>query len=197
VVIVVSDSRGGIHDDGGIDVDAALRFKAEHGTVVGLPHTETVTNEDLLELQCDILVPAALENQIHRANADAVRARIVVEGANGPTTPAADDILCCKGIPVLPDILANAGGVTVSYFEWMQNIENEQWDLDDVNSKLRVKMRRATDAVIDRFHALRSMREEESSDESSAPDCLDLRTAALVAAIDRVANVALKRGIWP
>ena len=197
-ILAVSDSQGGIFNDEGIDVDGALEFKDEHGTVVGLPHTETVTNADLIELPCDILIPAALENQIRRDNADRVQAKLVVEGANGPTTPAADEILCAKGIPLIPDILANAGGVTVSYFEWVQNIENEQWDLAEVNTKLQKKMQRATDAVIDRWQRLRSdVAEGETDDQQADQSCVDLRTAAMAVAIERVANTALKRGIWP
>ena len=165
--------------------------------MVGLPHPQTVTNEELIELPTDILIPAALENQIRRDNADRVQARLVAEGANGPTTPAADDILCRKGIMVVPDVLANAGGVTVSYYEWVQNNENEQWDLDEVNSKLQTRMRRATDAVIDRWEALRGSGCSESQGDDTDRPCLDLRTAALLVAIERVANVTLKRGIWP
>jgi glutamate dehydrogenase (NAD(P)+) len=139
-------------------------------------------------LDCDILIPAALENQIRRDNVAAVRARFICEAANGPTTPAADRILFERGIHVLPDILANSGGVCVSYFEWVQNIENEQWDVDEVNQKLRAKMERATDTVIDNQVQLNKR-------PSGAPG--DLRTAALVVAIERVAHVALERGIWP
>ncbi len=197
-ILAVSDSQGGIFSEKGIDVEAASKFKAKHRTVVGLPHTETMTNEDLLEIPCDILIPAALGNQIRRDNADRVQTKLVVEAANGPTTPAADDILSAKDIPVLPDILANAGGVTVSYFEWVQNIENEQWDLAVVNGKLQAKMRRATDAVIDRWEGLRSSPANSTPDEEQADRrCFDIRTAALVVAIQRVANIALKRGIWP
>jgi len=196
-ILAVSDSQGGIFSEQGIDVEAGLEFKAAHDTVVGLPHTETVTNDDLLSIPCDILIPAALENQIRGDNAERVKARLIVEGANGPSTPAADDVLYARGIPVLPDILANAGGVTVSYFEWVQNIENEQWDLAEVNSKLQSKMRRATDSVIDRWERLRSSRSDPTVDEQAGPPCLDLRTAALVVAIQRVADIALKRGIWP
>jgi glutamate dehydrogenase (NAD(P)+) len=195
-VIAVSDSHGGILSAEGLDLEAARRFKADHGTVIGLPGTQTVTNEGLLEVECDVLIPAALQNTIHRGNADRLRTRMVCEGANGPTTPAADDILSHAGIAVLPDILANAGGVTVSYFEWVQNIENEQWDLDEVNSKLRTKMRRAVDAVVDRWETLRGDAGSQSGDLASRPRA-DLRTAALVVAIERVAQVALKRGIWP
>ncbi len=168
-----------------MDVEAAISFKNEHGTVVGLPGTETITNEQLLELPCDILIPAAMENQIRSDNVQRLQCRLVCEAANGPTTPAADDILRQRGILVLPDILANSGGVCVSYFEWVQNIENEQWDLEEVNGKLRKKMRRAVDAVVDRWQQLGGVGEA------------DFRTAALAVAIDRVARVALERGIWP
>src|SRR5262249_8846499 len=137
-------------------------------------------------LECDVLVPAALENQIRRDNAAAVRARLVCEAANLPTTPTADEILFRRGIPVLPDILANSGGVCVSYFAWVQNIENEQWGLEEVNAKLKAKMERAADAVLDCQAAL-----------SRAASQVDLRTAALLVAVERVAQVALERGIWP
>jgi len=197
-ILAVSDSRGGISSATGIDLDEAAAFKSEHGTVVGLPNTQTVTNDDLLALSCDILIPAALENQIRADNADRVNAKLVIEGANGPVTPAADDILAKRGIPVVPDILANAGGVTVSYFEWVQNIENQQWDLPEVNDRLRRKMRRATDAVLDCFEQLRAAGSDQPADDEQAPPPqLDIRTAALVVAIERVANIALKRGIWP
>src|SRR5207302_8542602 len=143
---------------------------------------------ELLALECDVLIPAALENQIRRDNAAAVRARFVCEAANGPTTPAADRLLAARGIPVLPDILVNSGGVCVSYFEWVQNNENEQWDVEEVNQKLRMKMERATDTVIDK-------RTEVNGRAGAQP--LDLRTAALLVAIERVAHVALERGIRP
>jgi glutamate dehydrogenase (NAD(P)+) len=173
-------------------MDAAARVAdgddAGTGSVVGLAGTRTVSNEQLLELECDILVPAALENQIRRDNAAAVRARMICEAANGPTTPGADRVLFERGIPVLPDILANSGGVCVSYFEWVQNIENEQWDLDAVNQKLRAKMERATDAVLEK---------QAEINRGAGADPIDLRTAALVVAVARVAHVALERGIWP
>jgi len=201
-VVAVSDSQGGVHAPDGLDPDAALAHKSETGSVVGLAGTEPITNETLLELPCDLLIPAALENQIRSDNAPNVRARFIVEAANGPTTPAADRILAERGIPVLPDILANAGGVTVSYFEWVQNIENEQWDLEVVNEKLRTKMERATHAVIDRQAETNSALDEIAQNRSNgtpsdAPDPIDLRTAALVEAVGRVADVAKKRGIWP
>jgi glutamate dehydrogenase (NAD(P)+) len=187
-IVAVSDSQGGIYQEEGLDLLGAAAHKAATGTVVGLTGTRTISNEDLLEVDCDILIPAALENQIRRDNAGAVGARLICEAANGPTTPAADRILLERGIPVLPDILANSGGVCVSYFEWVQNIENEQWDLDGVNHKLRVKMERATDAVLDK---------QAEINKRAAGDAVDLRTAALVVAVERVAHVALERGIWP
>jgi glutamate dehydrogenase (NAD(P)+) len=195
-VVAVSDSQGGIFCDRGIDVGRALQFKADHTTVVGLPQTQTVTNSDMLALPCDIFIPAALGHAVRRDNAARITARLVVEGANGPTTPAADDVLDRSGIRVLPDILANAGGVIVSYFEWVQNIENEQWDLSQVNSKLRSRIQRATDCVIDRWEHMASVTDQCADRQPDSPAC-DLRTAALAVAIERVANVALKRGIWP
>jgi glutamate dehydrogenase/leucine dehydrogenase len=141
-------------------------------------------------MYCDILIPAALENQIRADNAATVRARLIVELANGPSTPQADRILHDKGIKVLPDILANSGGVTVSYFEWVQNLENDQWLLDEVNAKLRRRMEWATDAVIENWHRLRKAH-------GKAGDEIDLRTAAYALAIGRVAEAALARGIWP
>lgn len=186
-VIAISDSEGGVYCEDGIDMQEAIRFKSQHGSIVGLHGTTSLTNDELLEIECDVLLPAALENQITVENAERIRARMICEGANGPTSPQADDILQAKGIPVLPDILANAGGVTVSYFEWVQNIENETWDLDLVNSKLRDKMRRAVDAVVDRQQQL-------SEQTATNPS---LRTSGLVVAIERVAAVTLQRGIWP
>jgi glutamate dehydrogenase/leucine dehydrogenase len=206
-VIAVGDSAGGIVDEAGLDLDAVRDHRAEAGTVVGLAGTATVTNAQLLELDCDILVPAAVGAQIRRDNAPQVSARIVVEGANGPTTPAADRILAERGIPVVPDILANSGGVIVSYFEWVQNTENEQWDLDEVNSKLHRKLVRATAAVLATqseltegisalTEALRKTRERRPVPEVPL-EPIDLRAAAYVLAISRVTRVALERGIWP
>ncbi len=186
-VVAVSDSRGGVLREQGLDVAAAGAHKERTGSVAGLADTRAISNEQLLALECDVLIPAALENQLRRDNAGNVRARLVCEAANGPTTPAADRILFGRGIPVVPDILANSGGVCVSYFEWVQNNENEQWDLEEVNEKLRVKMERATDAVL--------ARQAEINRQPGEP--VDLRTAALLVAIERVAHVAVERGIWP
>ncbi len=188
-VIAVSDSTGGVFSEHGLDLTSLRAHKAKTGTVVGAANVRDITNAELLALECDILIPAAMENQIRGDNAHAVRAKLICEAANGPTTPAGDRIMQDKGIPVLPDILANSGGVCVSYFEWVQNNENEQWDLEEVNHKLRIKMERATDAVIEKHTKINR------SGHESGP--IDLRTAALIVAIDRVAEVALKRGIWP
>jgi glutamate dehydrogenase (NAD(P)+) len=187
-IIALSDSHGGIIRDEGLDVEAVVAHKAKSHTVTGTAGTRKISNEELLALECDILIPAALESQIRKDNVAGVQARFICEAANGPTTPAADRILFEKGIPVLPDILANSGGVCVSYFEWVQNTENEQWDLEEVNQKLRTKMERATEAVIAKQAAINT---------GKAAASVDLRTAALVLAIERVANVALERGIWP
>jgi len=189
VIVAVSDSQGGVINERGLDLKAIHAHKAKAGTVVGAADTRSISNDALLALECDILIPAALENQIRGDNAKSIRAKLICEAANGPTTPAADRVLQEKGIPVLPDILANSGGVCVSYFEWVQNNENEQWDLEEVNHKLRTKMERAADAVL----------EKQTQINRAANDTgpIDLRTAALIVAIDRVADVALKRGIWP
>jgi glutamate dehydrogenase (NAD(P)+) len=188
-VVAVSDSRGGAISERGLDLARLHAHKEKTGSVVGAPETRAIRNDELLGLDCDILLPAALENQIRRDNVRAVRAKLICEAANGPTTPAADRVLQERGIPVLPDILANSGGVCVSYFEWVQNNENEQWDLTEVNHKLRTKMERATDAVLEKQTQINR------SPGTAGP--LDLRTAALILAIDRVAEVTLKRGIWP
>jgi glutamate dehydrogenase (NAD(P)+) len=206
-IIAVSDSTGGIVQESGLDPSAVMEHKKKAGSVVGYPGSRTITNADLLALPCDILIPAALENQIRADNAAAVQAKFIAEAANGPTTPAADRVLFARGISALPDILANSGGVTVSYFEWVQNIENEQWDLEEVNRKLQLKMERATDAVIDKqreinqcFEAKKvepqpSVKRVEPGDDKL--ELVDLRCAAFVLAISRVAQVALERGIWP
>jgi len=206
-VIGVSDSSGGIMCEAGIDLEAVRAHRSEMGTVVGVAGTTTVSNEQFLEIPCDILVPAAIGAQIHRANAPRIAARLIVEGANGPTTPDADCILLKRGIPVVPDILANAGGVVVSYFEWVQNTENQQWDLAEVNDRLQRRMVRATESVLEKWAELK--RDLPVVPDTSAaapkpgtaspviPEPVSLRTAAYVVAISRVASVALERGIWP
>ena len=202
-IVAVSDSRGGIFRAEGLDPDEIIAYKRENGSVVGFAGTRTLTNEQLLTVGCDILIPAALENQICAHNAHAVQAKFVSEAANGPTTPMADAILFKKGIPVLPDILANAGGVTVSYFEWVQNNENEQWTEEEVNGKMEKKMRRATDQVIAaqneinaRLGELEKLREARNLGGTPLTP-VDLRRAAYILAIRRVADVTLSRGIWP
>ncbi len=200
VIVGISDSQGGIYNERGIDLNTALAYKAEHDTLVGLPDTLTITNAGLLEQPCDILVPAALGNQICAHNAEAVKARLVVEAANGPVTPAADALLTRRGVQVIPDILANAGGVTVSYYEWVQNLENHRWDLELINERLQNRMERSVDAVFDRWQMLLATNGAEAGGEplSNTPAYpVDLRTAALVVAIERLAEVALLRGFWP
>lgn len=180
-VIAVSDSRGGIRNTSGIDANAALRYKQEHGTLSGFAGSDDVTNEELLEIECDILVPAALESVITEKNADRIKTKMIAEAANGPTTPEADRVLYDKGIMVLPDILANAGGVTVSYFEWAQNIQGYYWAEDEVNQKLERVMKRAFQDVY------------QTADDHS----VNMRTGAYMLAISRVAEVTRLRGIFP
>lgn len=188
-IIALSDTQGGIYNEAGLDLTAVDKQKQEQGTVVGLKDTTSMSNDDLLTLECDILIPAALGNQIHQDNVELIKARMIVEAANGPTTPAADNILAAKNIPVIPDILANAGGVTVSYYEWMQNLENEQWSYDEVNEKLRRKMEKTVENVI--------ACQKNLIGQAETDDYVDLRTAALVIAIRRIADVTISRGIWP
>ncbi len=190
-VIGVSDSRGGIVDESGrgLSMDAVFEHKRSTGTVTGMPGTRPVSNEELLQLACDILVPAALGGQIHSGNAPDLHARLVVEGANAPLTPEADDILSRRCIPVLPDIVANGGGVLVSYFEWVQNNQNESWPEDVVNNRLRQRMFRTVEVVTEHWRAL---------DGKGPQHCAtDMRTAATSHAISRLAKVTLERGIWP
>ena len=188
-IVAISDSTGGIHAEDGLDPASVLEFKREHGTVVGLPDTRTITNEELLAIDCDILLPAAMENQIHGDNAASVSAKIIVEAANGPTTPIADRILADKGIIVLPDICANAGGVVVSYFEWVQNLENQQWELDKVNERLELRMTRAVDNIVQCWCDI-------CDDKQSAVGKPTLRDAALVTAVQKLATVMMQRDIW-
>jgi glutamate dehydrogenase (NAD(P)+) len=180
-VVAVSDTQGGIHAAGGLDIAAVKAWKAEHDTVVGFPGAEDISNAALLELDVDVLVPAALESQISADNAERVRARIVAEAANGPTTPDADEILWRKGVFMIPDILCNAGGVTVSYFEWVQDLNRDQWSEEIVNSKLTAIMVRSFGEVL-------AMAEHEG---------VDMRTGAYLLAVDRVAKATALRGLYP
>ena len=181
VVVAASDSRGGVYNRNGMDPSLIDQFKSEHGGIVGLPHSDTITNSELLEIDCDILAPCALSGQIHARNAGNVKASLIVEGANGPTTPEADEILAQRGITVIPDILANAGGVTVSYFEWVQGLQAFSWDEAEVNTRLERIMVKAFAAVLA---------------ESQLHE-VDLRTAALMLAIRRVAEATRLRGLFP
>lgn len=180
-VVAISDSRGGVFNSRGIDPLKAMRYKDRSGTVVGMPGTSRISNDDLLTLKCDILVPAALENSITLNNAELLKARVVAEAANGPTTPHADEVLARKGILLIPDIIANAGGVTVSYFEWAQNLQGYSWSEADVNSKLDAVIRRAF----------------QEAHESSRRHHVHMRTGAYMVAVERVADATVRRGLFP
>jgi len=180
-IVAVSDSAGGIRNMAGLDVDRVLAWKREHGTVRGFPGAEDITNAEVLETECDILIPAALENQITASNADQVKARIVAEAANGPTTPEADEILAGKGVFLIPDILCNAGGVTVSYFEWVQDLNRDHWSEAVVNAKLKEIMVRAFDETLEL-----SRRHE-----------AHMRMGAYLLAVQRVADATAMRGLYP
>lgn len=198
-IVAISDSAGGIHSEHGLDPGKVTAFKNEHGSVVGMPDTLTISNEELLEIDCDILVPAATAMQINKNNAGNIKAKLVVEAANNPTTPAADEILQQRGIYVIPDILANAGGVTVSYYEWVQNSANEQWALEIINKKLQKRMFSAVDAVFELWQdcVVGDGLVAPESRTVVADGVPDFRTAALIIAIKRVADTTLMRGIWP
>jgi glutamate dehydrogenase/leucine dehydrogenase len=184
-IVAVSDSMGGIYSSKGLNPYDVQEHKSKTGSVVNYKKCEKgcehITNEDVLETDCDILIPAALENQITKTNADKIKAKIVSEGANGPTTPEADKILHEKGIVLIPDILANAGGVTTSYFEWVQNLTREHWTVEEVNRKLENKMVRAFNDVY----------------EISKKEECDTRTAALMLGVGRVADAIKTLGLWP
>jgi len=180
-IIAVSDSTGGIFNAKGLDPARVSGWKREHGTVVGFPGADQLSNEELLELDCEILVPAALENQITDHNAPRIQARIVAEAANGPTTPEADQILFDRGIFVIPDILCNAGGVTVSYFEWVQDMQSFFWTEARINESLREIMDHA-------FESVYAMSQRHS---------VHMRTAAYMVAVARVAEATNLRGLYP
>ncbi len=180
-IMAVSDSRGGIYDLKGLDPMKLLAFKEKTGSVQGYPGSKKITNEEILEIDVDVLAPCALENVITSENAARIKAKIVAEGANGPTTPEADDIMYKRGLVVLPDILANGGGVTVSYFEWVQNMQEFFWTKREVDEKLEGQMVRS-------FESVWNMAQKEK---------VDLRMAAYMVAINRVAEAYRLRGIYP
>ncbi|MDH5634671.1 MAG: Glu/Leu/Phe/Val dehydrogenase, partial [Candidatus Bathyarchaeota archaeon] len=181
-IVAVSDSRGGVYKPAGLNPYEVFEHKERTGSVLGFKKAKAeVTNDEILELECDILIPAALENQITQVNAAKIKAKIIGEGANGPTTPKADRILHEKDAFLIPDILANAGGVTASYFEWVQNLTREHWTLEEVNRKLENKMLRAFDDVY------ATIKKEETT----------MRTAALLLGVERVAEAIKILGLWP
>ncbi|MGH2512078.1 MAG: Glu/Leu/Phe/Val family dehydrogenase [Candidatus Limnocylindrales bacterium] len=180
-VVAVSDSTGGIHEPSGLDIAKVIAWKAEHGTVQGFPGAKDISNAQVLEVDCEILIPAALEGQITDRNAGRIKARIVAEAANGPTTPEADAILFKNGVFQIPDILCNAGGVTVSYFEWVQDLNRDFWDETEVNHKLKGIMVKAFKDVL-----AMSLRED-----------VNMRTAAYLLAVQRVADATAMRGLYP
>ena len=180
-IVGVSDSHGGIYNPGGLDIPAVLDHKKHNESVVGFPDSQEISNGELLELDCDILIPAALEGQLTEDNAPNIKAKLIAEAANGPTTPEADRILYDRGIVLIPDILANAGGVTVSYFEWVQGMQSFYWTEEEVNSRLKrimVGAFAAVNATAQQYH-------------------VHMRTAALAGAIQRVAESTRVRGIYP
>jgi glutamate dehydrogenase (NAD(P)+) len=180
-VVAVSDRSGGVYDERGLDVPALLKHKQEHHIVTGFPGAQEISIQDTLEVPCDVLIPAATEGVLTKENAPRVQARIIVEAANGPTTPDADKIFFARGVRLVPDILANAAGVTVSYFEWVQDLQNFFWEPDEVQEKLALVMDNAYTAVA------KLARDQEC----------DLRTAANMVAIKRVADATQLRGIYP
>jgi glutamate dehydrogenase (NAD(P)+) len=181
MVVAVSDSRGGVYNADGLDIASALAHKQEHGTLTGLANAESVTNDELVELKCDVLAPCALEQVVTEANADRVKATVICEGANGPVTPTADAILEDNGVLVLPDVLANAGGVVVSYFEWVQGLQEYFWREDEVNAKLH-------DIVVRAFEETWQTRERYAT---------SLRMASYGLAVQRVAEATTTRGLYP
>jgi glutamate dehydrogenase (NAD(P)+) len=180
-VVAISDSSGGVHNANGIDVEAAFARKRETGSIGGLPGTDPISNDDLLLLDVDVLAPCALEQVISESNADRIKASIIVEGANGPVTPAADEILEQNGVLILPDILANAGGVVVSYFEWVQGLQEYFWKEDEVNARLNDISTRA-------FNETWATRESRGT---------SMRMAAYGLAVNRVAEATTTRGLYP
>ena len=169
-ILAMSDSKGGIYSADGLDPDAVEKYKKDKGSLKGFPGAKQISNQKLLELKCDVLIPAALENQLTKKNAKNIKAKVVLELANGPTSPDADDILFKKGIPVIPDILANSGGVVVSTFEWEQNLKKEHWSEKDVLDRLRTLLNRESKHVWDKAAKLKT----------------DLRRGAFALALERL-----------
>jgi len=180
-VVAVSDSKSGIYNKNGFDVKKLIEYKAKYKKVGGFPGSKQITNEQLLELDCDILVPAAYENQITKKSAANVKAKLIAEAANGPTTPEADEILYRKGKMVIPDILANAGGVTVSYYEWLQNLSRDYWEHDYVINRLEKNMVKSFNDVYQKAKEYK----------------VDMRKGSMVLAVGRVVEATKTRGIWP
>ncbi|HOP82487.1 MAG TPA: Glu/Leu/Phe/Val dehydrogenase [Fervidobacterium sp.] len=181
-IVAISDISGGIYSENGLDINELIAYRdSNKGVIAGYPKATPITNEDLLELDVDILIPAALENAITEKNADKIRAKVIIEAANGPTTPAAEEMLLKKGVLIVPDILANAGGVTVSYFEWVQDLQTFFWDIDDIRKRL-------TKMMVNAFAEVYRTKEKYNT---------DMRTAAYIVAINRVANAIKERGYYP
>lgn len=180
-MIAASDSQGAIIKTDGISVDALMEFKRETGSIVGFGDAKSITNDELLETECTILIPAALENQITKNNADKIKTQIIAEAANGPTTPEADEILFKKDILVIPDVLANGGGVTVSYFEWLQNLRRDYWTEEEVNKRLDINITKSFYDVYDTHTKYK----------------IDMRKAATLLAVKRVVEAINIRGLWP
>ena len=177
-IIAVNDSTGGVYNPSGLNIHSLLKHKELTSSVGNFPGTIPISNGDLLAIKCDILIPAALENQITKENAEFIKAKIVAEAANGPTTPDADSILAKKGIPVIPDILANSGGVIVSYYEWVQNLMNYYWSLEEVNEKLKIQ-------IIDAFKHIWEISEKHQT---------NLRIGAYMLALERISTALSLRG---
>jgi glutamate dehydrogenase/leucine dehydrogenase len=181
VIVGLSDTSGGIANPKGLDPNRVDAYKRETGSVTGFPGAERISNAELLELDCDILIPAAIENQIGEHNAPRIKAKVIAEAANGPTSPEADRILFERGVFLIPDILCNAGGVTVSYFEWVQDLQNLFWREATINARLKEVMVKSFNDVL----------------ETSKKHKVDMRTAAYMVAVGRVAEATLTRGIYP
>jgi glutamate dehydrogenase (NAD(P)+) len=181
VVVGASDVAGGVYNPNGLSYQGLATYQAAAGSLTGYEGGEAVSNAELLELDCDVLIPAAIENQLTRDNADRVKASVIVEAANGPTTPEADDVFRDRGVLVVPDILANSGGVTVSYFEWVQDLQSYSWDEDEVNERLRKMMEKAYVDVL-----------REAEDRK-----VTMREAATIVGVGRVAEAHRTRGLYP